>query len=251
MKWLRKRATHGEILAGTWLTLGSSITAEIAGHSGFDWCLLDLEHGLGGYSALLYQMQALVGTNTVPVIRITNNDPSLIKRALDIGAAGIMVPCVNTKEDAEQIVKAMKYPPEGFRGMDPGSRAALYGMDFDDYYPKGNRELLTIIQIESAEGVKNVDEIAALDGVDVLFVGHVDLSLDLGHFSQLDHPEVIEAERKVLEACKKHSKVAGLLLSQPENINQSINKGYNFIALSSDLGMIAKSMSEFVNYFKQ
>jgi len=250
MKWIKAKAINGEVLAGTWLMLGSSIGAEIAGLAGFDWCLLDLEHGLGGYSNLLQQLQALSGTATAPVIRVTNNDPHLIKRALDMGAAGIMVPCVNNEIEAEKIVRAMKYPPEGIRGMDPNSRAALYGMKFEEYFAKANTELLTIIQIESKEGSNNADKIAALDGVDVLFVGHVDLSLDLGQFMQFDHPAMRAAEEKVLAACRKHGKGAGMLLTNPDDIAASIAKGFNVIALGSDQYMLGREMKAAVGHFK-
>ena len=116
---IRQQALDGEILVGTWLVLGSSLTAEIAGNSGFDWVVLDMEHGMGGSDSLLSQLQALAATPAAPIVRVASGDPVLIKRALDLGPAGIMAPMVSTAEDAERVVRAMRYPPQGVRGVTP------------------------------------------------------------------------------------------------------------------------------------
>lgn len=242
MKCLRQRVLGGEFLAGTWCNLGSSLTAEIAGLAGFDWVLLDLEHGAGDHSELLPQLQAVGATPAAPVVRVAWNDPVRFKRVLDLGAAGVMVPFVNTADEALLAVQAMRYPPQGVRGMARLTRAAGFGWEFDDYARRANAELLTVVQIETAQAVGNAAAIAAVDGADVLFVGPTDLSTNLGVPPSWNEAAFRDALQQVVSACRHAGKAAGILLSAPAQIEQAVADGFRFIALGSDGAVVAAGM---------
>lgn len=242
MKTLRQRALNGEVLTGTWLNLASSITAEIAARAGLDWLLIDREHGAGDEETLLHQLQAIDTTATCAIVRLPGNDPELCKHALDLGAAGIMVPYVNTPEAARQAARMMRYPPQGTRGVARFTRAAGFSMDFDAYFAQANANLLTIVQIETQEAVANVEAIAQTEGVDVLFVGPLDLSVNLGIPQQYARPEFRAAITKVIAAAKSAGKVAGTLLASAEQIAPALADGYTFLAVGSDGGLVAAGM---------
>lgn len=237
MKWIQPSVAAGETLSGTWLASGSSVLAEIAARAGFDWALLDMEHGLGDWGELRQMLQAIGGTGCAPIVRVGAMDAYLIKRALDFGASGIMAPMVSTAEQAADIVAAMRYPPQGIRGMASGSRAAGYGMDFADYFSHANERLLTVCQIETAQGVANAEAIAAVDGVDVLFVGPSDLSLSLGHYRQFDHPAFQGSLDRVIASCRNAGTHCGVLLSSPDAVPEAVAKGMTFIALGVDTAL--------------
>lgn len=251
MNFIRQRVLAGELMAGTWLGLGSSLTAEMAGAAGFDWVTIDMEHGSGGYGELVHQLQALGGSAAAPIVRVAWNEPPRFKRALDLGASGIMVPYVCSAEEAKLAAAAMRYPPQGIRGVAKLNRACGFALGFEDYFAKANDNLLTIVQIENPQAVDRADEIAAVAGVDVLFIGPLDLSVGLGIPQQYDDPRFKEATGKVVKACRNHGKAAGILL-QPEQLAGAVADGYTFIALGSDGGLVmsgmAKLRSEFAAY---
>ena len=248
-EFLRQRALRGDVLAGTWLNLASSLTAEIAAQAGFDWLLIDREHGAGDEETLLHQLQAIDTTPASAVVRVTENEQGLIKRALDLGPSGIMVPYVNTAEEAQRAVAAMRYPPQGLRGVARFTRAAGFSLNFDAYFAQANENLLTIAQIETAEAVENAAAIAAVDGVDVLFVGPLDLSVNLGVPQQLSHPDFRTAIAKVIAAAKGAGKAAGTLLGSAEQIAPALADGYTFLAVASDGGMVANGMKNLAAAF--
>lgn len=250
MKYIADRARKGEILAGAWLNLGSNLTAEIASRVGFDWVLIDMEHGSGSDSNLVSQLQAVDQAGAVSIVRIAWNEAPRFKRVLDLGAAGVMVPYVNTAEEARLAVAAMRYPPAGTRGAAKFHRAAGFSLDFDSYFENANQNLLTIVQIETVEAVKNVEEIAAVDGVDVLFVGPLDLSVSLGIPGQTGHPAFREAIKKVIDASRNAGKVSGTLLVGADQIPQAIEDGYTFLAASSDGAMVASGMKSLRQSFR-
>lgn len=246
----RKRVLAREWLAGTFINLGSPVTVEIAGLAGFDWLLLDHEHGPGGEDTLLHQLQAASATPAFALVRIAWNDPVRFKRALDMGAMGIMVPYVNTPAEAQAAVSAMRYPPRGIRGVAKMNRGAGFGGDFDEYYKTSHERLLTVIQIESIEAVNNADAIAALDGVDVLFVGPADLSYNMGIPDQLDAPQFVEALKKVGDAACKHGKAAGILVQSAALFPKLRELGYSFMALGSDGGAVRSGLIALANALK-
>ncbi len=237
----------GELLSGTFLNLGSSISVEIAGRCGFDWFMIDLEHGSGNWEVLGRQIQALNGSNTAPMVRLPDNQPALFKRALDMGAAGIMVPQVGGVDDAKRIVASMRYPPEGIRGAAGSPRASGFGMNFEEYFSWANKELLSIIQIERKEALDSIDEIAAVDGVDVLFIGPLDLSISLGIPMQFDHPLFLEAKRKVVKAALQAGKAPGITIPNTDQLQEVIDTGFTFLAVGSDTSLIANGMKKFAS----
>ena len=250
MKWIRERVLKREILSGTWLNLGSSITAEIAGLAGFDWVVVDLEHGAGGHDSALHQLQAISGTPASPLVRVVWNEAPKIKRALDIGAAGIVVPWVTSAAEAKQAVAAARYPPQGIRGAASITRAAAFGAEQREYLATANEKLLTVVQIETEQTLDRVDEIAAVDGVDVLFVGPFDLSLSMGIPTQYTEPRFRAALAKVSAAARNYGKAAGILLSKPEQLEQTVADGFTFIGLGSDGGVLAEGMRGLASAFK-
>jgi 2-keto-3-deoxy-L-rhamnonate aldolase RhmA len=251
MKWIRERVLNGELMGGTFINLGSSLTAEIAGQAGLDWLLIDLEHGAGDRHELLFQLQAIESTPAAPIVRVAWNDPVQFKRVLDLGPSGIMVPYVQSAEEARRAVAAMRYPPAGVRGVASMHRACGFGSDFDEYFRRADSQLLTVVQIETAAAVDHVDEIAAVDGVDVLFVGPMDLSISLGIARQWDHPAFSSAVNKVVSACRKAGKAAGTLVQSEHQIERSVSVGFSFLALSSDGAMVVKGMRGAVDTFRK
>lgn len=251
MKRIRQQALEGKLLAGTFLNLGSSVTAEIAGRAGFDWVLIDLEHGSGDRQELLGQLMALEAYRAAPVVRIPWHDPPTYKRTLDLGASGIMVPYVSTPDEARSVVAAMQYPPLGARGVASINRACGFGQDFDEYFRQANDELLVIVQIETGEAVKNVDAIAAVDRVDVLFVGPLDLSVSLGVPRQFDHPDFREAVTRVVAASRRHGKAAGTLAANSEMLRRFVADGFTFTACGSDTGTVVTGFKDILSAFDQ
>jgi 2-keto-3-deoxy-L-rhamnonate aldolase RhmA len=246
----RKRVLAREWLCGTFLNLGSPMTVEIAGLAGFDWLLIDHEHGAAGEDTMLHQLHAAASTPAFPVVRIAMNEVPRFKRALDMGAYGVMVPYVSTAAEARAAVSAMRYPPHGVRGVAKFHRGAAFGADFEEYYLHGHERLLTVIQIETPEAIKNIDEIAAVDGADVLFVGPTDLSYNMGIRDQLESAQFMETLKKVSDAAKRHGKAAGILVHNNALVPKVRELGYSFTALGSDGGAVRAGLLGFVATLK-
>jgi 4-hydroxy-2-oxoheptanedioate aldolase len=238
-------------VVGTFLNLGSSLTAEIAGNAGFDWVLIDMEHGAGNRQELLYQLQAIESTPAVPFVRIAWNDPVLVKQVLDLGVSGVMVPYVQTADEARRAVAAMRYPPAGVRGVAVMNRACGFGPGFDEYFKTASSNLVTILQIETAEAIRNVDDIAAVDGADVLFVGPMDLSVGLGIPQQWSHPDMRAALTKVVNACRKAGKTAGTILMNEDQIEQALADGFTMLSYGSDSAVVVKGLKSIANSFRK
>jgi 2-keto-3-deoxy-L-rhamnonate aldolase RhmA len=238
----RRKVFARERMAGTFLNLGSPLAVEMAGCAGFDWVLIDQEHGIGGEDALPGLLMAAATTPAFPVVRIAANEPARFKRALDFGAGGIMVPWVNTAEQANQAVAAMRYPPRGVRGVTKLSRSCEFGSDFGGYFTQAHERLVCMLQIETGEAVENVEQIAAVDGADVLFIGPMDLSTSLGVQEQFDHPKFKDALRRIGAAAKAHNKAAGILLLNPAMLPLCNEHGITVIALGSDGGHVNAGM---------
>lgn len=246
----RSRVLAREWVMGTFLNLGSPISVEIAGLAGFDWLLIDHEHGPGGEDTLLHQLQAAGGTPAVPIVRIAANETPRFKRALDMGAHGVMVPWVSTAAEAKAAVQAMRYPPLGLRGVAKFNRSAGFGGDFEEYYKHAHEWLVTVVQIETPDAVANIEEIAAVDGADVLFVGPTDLTYNMGIRDQFDHADFKAALKKVSDAAKKHGKAAGILVHNPALVPMCRELGYTFMALGSDGGAVRSGLLSIVQSLK-
>lgn len=246
MKTLKQRIIAGETVHGCWINLGSTVSAEIIGRSGFDWVLIDLEHGAGNDLIMYQQLQVLAGTETTPLVRIEDWTRGKIQRILDAGASGIMFPQIQRPDEAEMVTQMMYYPPRGKRGMAKMVRATGFGKYADEYINNRDQHLVNVVQIETLGALKDIDQIAAIDGVDVLFVGPSDLSLALGIFGQLDHPLFQKALRDVAEAAKKHGKTTGVLLLDINQYEMYHQLGYRFLACGADASFVAKSAESMV-----
>lgn len=238
MKKLKARIYNGETLIGCWSNLGSSLTAEIVGLAGFDWVLIDIEHGAGSESHVLHQLQALEHTPAAAVVRVESYQRQRFHRVLDLGAEGIMCPRIYNVDEARLAVKAIRYQPEGSRGVARMIRAADFGPGFDEYYANHKDNLVCIIQVETEEVLDNLDSVAAIDGVDVLFVGPIDLSIALNIYGQFDHPKFVKAIKATAEAAAKNGKAAGVLLQKPEEFKKYYELGFRFIASGSDSAFV-------------
>lgn len=240
MKNLKQRLLNGETLNGCWLNLGSAVTAEIVGLSGFDWVLIDLEHGAGSESSTLSQIQALEHTSAGVIVRAESTEPQRIHRVLDMGAEGVMCPKVRNAEEALKVVKGLHYPPFGNRGVAKMVRATQFAQNFNEYYQKSRDQILGIVQIETTEVLNHLDEVAAIEGVDVLFIGPADLSMELGIFGQFDHPVFVEALNKIVAAAKRASKAVGILFFNPDDYQRYHNLGIRFLACGADATFVAE-----------
>lgn len=228
---------------GTWLSLGSPVIAELAGLCGFDWLLIDLEHGCVGEASLFQTLQALRGSRSAVIVRVGAPHPDLIQRVLDWGADGIMVPHVDTAEIARAVVRAVRFPPCGTRGYSRSVRACGYGLEL----PDAAVQPLVLAQIESGEAVANVREIAAVDGVDVLFVGPADLAFDLkASGSALAYDACLAA---VAAAATSSGRQAGILCRNEADAAPLRELGYTVQAIDSDTAILRQRYKDLVARF--
>jgi 2-keto-3-deoxy-L-rhamnonate aldolase RhmA len=254
MKNLKKRLKQGETLNGCWLNLGSSLTAEIVGQSGFDWVLIDLEHGAGSEKDVLYQLQALEHTTAGAIVRVESSESQRIHRVLDMGAEGIMCPKVQNPEEARKVVHGLHYPPHGGRGVAKMVRATGFAQNFPQYYAEAQETILGVVQIETVEVLNHLDEVAAIDGVDVLFIGPADLSMELGIFGQFDHPRFKEALRETVNAAQKAGKATGILFFNPDDYKMYHDLGIRLIACGADGTFVAdgaRSLAKKLDAFRK
>jgi 4-hydroxy-2-oxoheptanedioate aldolase len=216
--------------------MGSAVAAEVVGQMGFEFVIIDLEHGLGGEQEVLGQLQALRGSRTQGYVRVESHERQRVHRVLDLGAQGIMFPRVNTAAEARACVAATCYPPEGIRGVATLVRATDYGQRFNDYRCEHR---FTILQIETEEAVANVEEIAAVDGSDVLFIGPMDLSVGMGIYREFEHPRFVAALEKTVSAARRCARTPGILLPAPGDRQRYAAMGFEFLACGTDLSFLA------------
>jgi 4-hydroxy-2-oxoheptanedioate aldolase len=244
MKNLKKRLKQGETLNGCWLNLGSPVTAEMVGLSGYDWVLLDLEHGAGAEKDILSQLQALEHTPAAAVIRIEGSQRQRMHRVLDLGAEGIMCPRVNSPEEARDVARGLHYPPFGERGVAMKVRATAYGENFANYYRDAKENILGIVQIETLEVLNHLDEVAETDGIDVLFIGPAELTIALGIFGQFDHPLFKDALKATVAAAEKAGKATGILTFNPNDYEKYHDAGIRMIACGADGSFVTNGAIE-------
>lgn len=241
---IKRKLRAGEVSLGTWMSMAHPSIAEILAAAGYEWVVVETEHTAIDNSEVLPLIIAIERAGAVPLVRLAWNDPIQCKAVLDSGAAGVLVPMVNTREDAELAVKAVKYPPLGFRGVGL-ARAQGYGERFAEYVANANDSTLLIVQIEHREAVRNIDEILGVPGIDGTFIGPYDLSMSMGLPGQLDQPDVVAAMRRVLEATRAHGLAPGIHLVHPDRAAKSIarvqSEGYQFIALGTDILFLGDS----------
>lgn len=233
---VKAKLAAGEPAVGTWLSLCSPVAAEYMAHMGWDWLVVDTEHSPIGFETTLHCFQAICTTDTIPMARVAWNDAQLIKRLLDAGAMGLVVPMVNSAEQARSAVAAMKYPPDGIRSLG-GGRAIVYG---DDYMARANDEIACIVQIEHIEAVCRAEEIMSVEGVDACFIGPNDLagSMGLKPDMTVSDPRHEEAVQLVLRACRSLGRPAGIHVPDAEHAFRRLEQGFRFVAIGNDAGFM-------------
>lgn len=234
---IKAKLQAGEVSVGAWLSCSHRLIAELMTQLGFDWLLVDTEHSSTSMETAETMVQIISASDVVPLVRVPWNDIVPIKYALDSGAYGVIIPMVNTAAEARRAVQLCKYPPQGIRGLG-GARVSISGGA--DYTQRANEEIAVIIQIETVEALKNIDEILAVEGIDVAFVGPADLSASLGLRPQTDgrDPRFLEALHTVVAAGRRHGVPTGIFCGSAEAVNDCINWGFRFISLANDLYLL-------------
>lgn len=225
---------------GLWSSLASNVTVELIAAAGYDWILLDMEHAANDLESLLGQLQAAAAYDTHPVVRVPWNDMVAIKRVLDAGAQSVLVPMIDTPEQARDAVAAMRYPPRGVRGVGGTTRATRWGR-VKDYPRVVERELCILLQLETERALANLEEIAAVDGVDGLFIGPADLHASYGHVGERHHPEVWPRIEDAVRRIRAAGRAPGFLTPDEADSRRILELGGLFVAVGSDAGLLAKS----------
>ena len=234
-----------QVQIGCWSALSNPISTEVLGLAGFDWLVLDGSIGYGEELA-----PTLKGSASAPVVRVPTNEPVIIKRLLDIGFYNFLIPFVETKEEAELAVASTRYPPEGIRGVSVSHRANMFGT-VADYFAQSNKNITILVQIESQQGVDNVDAIAATEGVDGIFVGPSDLAAALGHLGNASHPDVQKAIQHIFNRASAHGKPSGILAPVEADARRYLEWGATFVAVGSDLGVFRSATQKLADTFKK
>lgn len=248
---LKEKLKEKQRVFGTWIMTNSLDNAEILGHTGADFIMIDAEHGSMDIETAGRMVSVIRGTQATPLIRVAGNEKSWVKRGLDTGAEGVMIPMVNTKEEAENAVSYAKYPPAGVRGTGAG-RAVLFGAaaeGYENYYAEANNEVLVIVQIEHFEAVENIDDILSVPGIDIAFVGPYDLSTSMGLQGQPNHQDVQESCRKVIAACERHQ-VTPAIMTWTGAIEQHVEMGFQFLLGGMDGAILYNGVKQLINEFK-
>jgi len=240
----------GEQQYGCWLGLCSPLSAELCASTGYDWMLIDGEHAPNDLQTVLSQLQAIESTPAQAVVRLPDGNPTLIKQYLDIGVQNLLIPMVENAEQARELVRAVRYPPEGIRGVGTAlARAARWNL-VDNYFAEINNEFCLIVQIESVQGLQNLDEILEVDGIDAIFIGPADLAASLGHLGNPAHSEVKQAVNGAFSKIKAAGKAAGSLATSQEVAKDYETNGAQFIALSVDTLLLVNAAKNCLNLFK-
>lgn len=234
MSRTKEKLQRGQQALGSWIMIPHPSVAEIMAGEGFDWIGLDLEHTSAGIGDVEEAAMAIKGTDCDLLARLSSCDPVEAKRALDCGAAGIIVPSVNTPEQAALAVTMAKYPPEGIRGA-ALCRASGFGRNFADYYQRHNREVTVVVMIEHRDAVERVDAILRTPGIDAALIGPYDLSASMGLSGQLAHPDVLAAQQAILDACRRHGVAPGIFVPiEADEVERRVAQGFRFIACGID-----------------
>ncbi|MEI2269127.1 aldolase/citrate lyase family protein [Microbacterium sp. No. 7] len=227
-------------LAGMWVCSGSPLVAEICAGAGLDWLLIDMEHSPNGLESVLAQLQAVAAAPVTAVVRVPIGDVVTIKQVLDLGAQNILVPMVDTAAQAAELVAAVRYPPHGRRGV--GSALARSGRwnRVEDYLADADRHVSLFVQVETIEGVRNADEIAAVDGIDGVFVGPSDLAASMGLLGAQTHPDVVAAVLDAFAAVRASGKPVGVNAFDPDAAQRYLDEGASFVLVGADVALLAR-----------
>ena len=236
---LREKLKNGERVLGTWSMLSSPAVVNVIGEAGLDFVILDMEHGPMSFETMENMVRAAEVTSCQPIIRVSDKSEATILRALEIGCQAVMVPHVSTKEEAEAIVKATRYSPQGERGLSPYTRVHNYShQKLDETLAFANDNTLVGILVEGEEGIKNLPEIASVEGIDLIYLGIYDISQSVGLIGQLNHPKVIETQKKCCQIIKDAGKIPGSFARDFDYINLLKTSGFQFIAYYADCAVL-------------
>jgi 2-dehydro-3-deoxyglucarate aldolase/4-hydroxy-2-oxoheptanedioate aldolase len=233
--WMRARASTPPL--GTWIMSASPIIAEAMGYAGYDWILVDMEHSPIDLAQTTAILQALSGTPSEVVVRVPWNDPVTVKRVMDAGARSIMFPFIQSIDEARAAVASTRYPPQGTRGVAAMHRASRFGT-VPDYLTRANDQVAVILQLETPEAVALLPEIAALDGVDALFIGPGDLSGGMGLLGQVKHADVQASLQAAAQAAQHAGIACGIVGADPATVTRYVEMGFSYVAIASDLGLL-------------
>jgi 4-hydroxy-2-oxoheptanedioate aldolase len=249
---LKRALADGQTQIGLWCSLASHITTEIVAGAGFDWILIDTEHAPNDLTSVHRQLQAAAAAGpdaATPVVRPAWNDPVLFKRFLDIGVQSFLVPYVQNADEARRAVAATRYPPAGMRGVAVNTRASRYGR-VPTYYQDAQDRIFLMLQIETREALDNLEAIAAVDGVDGLFIGPSDLAASLGYLGQNAHPEARAATESAIARIQAAGRIAGILAPVEADARLWLERGCRFVAVGADLGLLARTTEALAAKFK-
>jgi 4-hydroxy-2-oxoheptanedioate aldolase len=235
---------------GLWHSLSSHLVVEILADSGFDWILIDTEHAPNELPMVLSELQAMSGGAAHAVVRPAWNDPVIIKRLLDVGAQSLLIPYVESEDEAQRAVLSTRYPPQGFRGFASQARASRYGR-VKGYHAAANAEICVLVQVETRRGLENLERIAKVEGVDGVFVGPGDLSAALGYLGQPNHPEVVKTIDETIRRIKAAGGAPGILTGDAELAQHYIDLGCLFAAVGSDIGLLANGAEQLAAKFRR
>ena len=248
---LKEVLKEGKNVFGPFMKFTDPAAVEIMGFAGFDFVIIDAEHGPISMQSAQNMIRSAETANITPIIRVSSNDEALILRALDIGAQGIEIPQINSKSQAIKAVKSVKYSPQGERGVCRYVRAAKYSsMDKFEYFKSANEETMIIAHIEGVEGINNLDEILSVPGIDVIFIGPYDLSQSLGIPGQVNHSLVVEKMKEVVLKCKQNKIVVGTFADDIKTAKSWVSLGVQYMAFSVDVGILYEISKTIVNKLK-
>jgi len=245
----KQAVRDGRPQIGLWSSLCSNVVAEVIARAGFDWVLVDTEHAPNELPMVISQLQALVGGTAAPVVRPAWNDMVLMKRMLDVGVQNLLIPYVQTADEARAAVAATRYPPHGVRGVAVTHRGNDYGR-VKDYYQRIGEELCVLVQIETPLAVRNIEAIAAVEGIDGLFIGPSDLAASLGHLGEPGHPEVRAVIEEALQRIGKTGKAPGVLAPVEADARHWLSLGCVVLAVGSDSGLLARASEALAAKFR-
>ena len=248
---LKAALARRELQIGIWLGLCSPAVAEMAGAAGYDWCLIDGEHGPNDLPLMVAQLRALEGRGASAVVRVPQGEDWILKQVLDIGAQSVLVPMVETAAQARQVVEACKYAPQGRRGVGYAlARASGYNA-IEDYAKTANDQICVMVQVETRAAMANIAQIAQVPGIDCIFVGPADLSADMGHLGDLNHPEVLEVIAQGMKDIKAAGLCAGTICFDPEDQQRFIAQGGCFLGVAADVVTLQSALAQNVAQARQ
>ena len=249
--WVREKLQAGQPVIGSFLGLGSPNVAELMAQVGFDFLVIETEHNGLDSAEIEHMLMAINGAETIPIVRVASSNPVFIQRALDMGGMGILVPMVKTADEAEDIVRATRYPPDGIRSFGP-LRASRYTLDYNEYLQHANDNIIVMLIVETKEAVENLETIASVPGVDVLFLGLFDLCLSLGlNPNKMPHPEIDAIINQVLTVGKSTGVTIGGGAGRPEDVPALQAQGFTLVSYGPDYGLLVKGAQAGLEAFER